>query len=449
MHSTQDLFDFALESIKNKTQTELNYIQKVLLWEVLNNPQKSYGKIAEEQNYSERYISHTIAPQLWEKLTSVWGEKIGKKNCYVQLSNRLAQKKQLYPSQLSPNQQRISCQLPGSPIPLESPFYIERSPIESKCYQEILKPGGLLRITSAKKMGKTSLAQRIINRAKQYNFPTVYISLNLVESQLFSSTAKFWRWFCANLTRQLKLESQLDDYWDEDMGSLVSCTAYVQDYILPAIDSPILLVLDDVNQLFSFPSLSHEFLALLRSWHEQTNYNVIWQNLRLVTVNSTDCYIALDVNKSPFTVGLCLSLPRFTAAQVEELARQYGVQLSSTELAELMSLLGGFPYLVNLALYHSVFDDIPLTELFSTATSETGIFSQHLHEQLNYLQNYPELETGFQQVLRAQAPVELEQVLAFKLKSLGLVDLNETTATVSCQLYQEYFSYATQLIIGH
>lgn len=289
-------------------------------------------------------------------------------------------------------------------------------------------------------MGKTSLAQRIINHAKEYNFSTVYISFNLVESQLFSSTAKFLRWFCANLTRQLTLESKLDDYWDEDMGSLVSCTAYIQDYLLPEIHSPILLVLDDVNQLFDFPSLSRDFLALLRSWHEKTPYNVIWQNLRLVLVNSTDCYIPLDVNQSPFNIGFPLNLPRFTTEQVEELAQRYGVQLSSAELAELMSLLGGFPYLVNLALYHRVFDDIPLTELFSTATSETGIFSQHLHEQLNYLQRYPELEKGFQQVLRAQAPVELEQVLAFKLKSLGLVDLQETTATVSCQLYQQYFS---------
>lgn len=448
MHSTEELFEFALESIKNTTQSELNYIQKILLWEVLNHPQKTYRDIAEEQNYSERYISHTIAPQLWEVLTSVWGDKICKKNCYVQLSKRLEENKQLYSAQLSPNQQQIACHLPSSPIPLESPFYIERPPLESNCYQEILKPGGLLLITAGKKMGKTSLAQRIINRAQQYNFPTVYISLNLVESQLFSSTAKFLRWLCANLTRQLKLESQLDNYWDEDIGSLVSCTVYVQDYLLPAIDAPILLVLDDVNQLFEFPSLSRDFLALLRSWHERTQYHAIWQNLRLVIVKSTHCYINLDVNESPFTVGLSLNLPRFTATQVEKLARQYEVQLSSTELVELMSLLGGFPYLVNLALYHRVMDDIPLTELLSTATSETGIFSQHLHEQLNYLQNYPELKAGFQQVLRAQAPVELEQVLAFKLNSLGLIDLKETTARVSCQLYQEYFSYSLQLIIG-
>lgn len=233
------------------------------------------------------------------------------------------------------------------------------------------------------------------------------------------------------------------------MGSLVSCTAYIQDYLLPEIDPPILLVLDEVNQLFEFPSLSRDFLALLHGWHEKTQYHVIWQNLRLVIVKSTEFYIGLDVNKSLFNVGLSVNLPRFTADQVEELAQRYGVQLSSMELTELMTLLGGFPYLVNLAFYHRVFNNMPLTELFSTATSETGIFSQHLHEQLNYLQRYPELETGFQQVLRAQAPVELEQLLAFKLKSLGLVTLQENRATVSCQLYQKYFSYGTQLIIGH
>ncbi|GET38407.1 AAA-like domain-containing protein [Microseira wollei] len=437
--SAEEILEFVVESIKNKTQKELNYIQKVLLRETLKNPKKSYGQIAQEQKYSSEYISHTMAPQLWQMLSDIWGRRISKKNCYSQLCSILEKEKKLDNFQFIKTKQQIECPFTDSPIALDSPFYIERFPIEYRCYQEIINPGALMRIKSPRKMGKTSLSKRIIAVAKQYNYATVYLSLNSVEIQICTSTAKFLRWFCANVTRQLNLASQLDEYWDEDIGTLVSCTAYFQEYLLPEIDSPMLLVLDEANQLFEFPALSRDFFALLRGWHEESKYNLIWQKLRLVIVNSTDCYIPLDVNRSPFNVGLAFDLPRFTAAQVEELARKYGVQLSSTELAQLMSLLGGFPYLVSLALYHTVMDNIPLTELLTTAASETGIFRQHLHEQLSYLQKYPELESAFQRVLRGKAPVVLDQVWAFKLNSLGLIDLKETAATVSCQLYQDYF----------
>lgn len=437
--STDELFEFVLKSIKNKTQKDLNCIQKILLREVLNNPKKTYGEIAEQQNYSEQYISNTIAPQLWQIISAIWGEKISKQNCFTQLSSLLEQEKILAISQLNQTKNPIFYPFPGSPIPFDSPFYIERFPIESKSYEEILKPGALIRIKSPKKMGKTSLAKRIVAQAKQCDYPTVYLSLNSVESQICASTAKFLRWFCANVTRQLKLPSQLDEYWDEDIGTLVSCTTYFQEYLLSEIDSPILLVLDEVNQLFEFPTLSRDFFALLRGWHEETKYSLVWQKLRLAIVNSTDCYVPLDVNKSPFNVGLAFELSRFTAAQVEKLARLYGLQLSSTELGKIMSLLGGFPFLVSLALYHSVMENLPLIELLKTATSKTGIFHQHLHEQLSFLQKYPELNKAFQQVLSAKGSIELEQVLAFKLNSLGLIDLKETAATVSCQLYEDYF----------
>ncbi|MFP4120191.1 AAA-like domain-containing protein [Coleofasciculus sp.] len=40
------------------------------------------------------------------------------------------------------------------------------------------------------------------------------------------------------LTRQLKLKSRLNDYWDEDLGSKMSCALYIREYILAEIDNP-------------------------------------------------------------------------------------------------------------------------------------------------------------------------------------------------------------------
>lgn len=46
---------------------------------------------------------------------------------------------------------------PDSPLRANSPFYIERPPIELACYNRLAEVGTLLRIKSPHKMGKTSL----------------------------------------------------------------------------------------------------------------------------------------------------------------------------------------------------------------------------------------------------------------------------------------------------
>ena len=46
---------------------------------------------------------------------------------------------------------------------------------------------------------------------------------------------KFLRWLSINVARQLKLAHNLDHYWDEDIGSKVSCTIYFEGYLLEKI----------------------------------------------------------------------------------------------------------------------------------------------------------------------------------------------------------------------
>jgi hypothetical protein len=44
--------------------------------------------------------------------------------------------------------------LPGDPLPFNSCFYIERPPVESDAYAELLKPGSLIRIKAPPQMVK-------------------------------------------------------------------------------------------------------------------------------------------------------------------------------------------------------------------------------------------------------------------------------------------------------
>jgi hypothetical protein len=447
MRNIEELVEFALQLLATKTGVSLTYIQKVILRDSLLENKKTYAKLADENKYSESYIKFTVAPKLWILLSQALGEKVNKTN----LPRLLEQRLEKFACQDNPQTAKTTAAMPTagfstehyvleSPegqVPLASELYIERLTIEQTCYQEILQPRAFIRIQAPRKMGKTSLIARILDYGSSQNYPTVRLSLHRAGTQVFASSDRFLRWFCTNVTRQLGMESRLNDYWDEDMGTLINSTIYFQGYLLKELSHPILLALDGIDQLFEYPEVASDFFVLLRSWYEETKDISVWQKLRVVMAHSIEVYIPLPTHRSPFNVGLAIELPTFSPEQVQDLAERHKLQLTKPELEQLMKLTGGFPYLIRLALYQSVSLKIPVQTVMQDATGDTGIYQQHLQYQLWNLQQYPKLADAFQQVLTV--PIQLESEVAFKLKSLGLVHLVDSQATVSCELYREYF----------
>ena len=179
---------------------------------------------------------------------------------------------------------------------------------------------------------------------------------------------------------------------------------------------------------------------MLRFWHEMAQRVEIWQKLRLVVAHCTESYIPLQVNQSPFNVGLTISLPQFTLEQVQELAQRYGLSWKEgSEAQQLMRMVGGHPYLVNMALYHLSRQDITLQQLLETAPTQSGIYSQHLRSLLAMLLWEKELAASLRRAIASGGSVQLEAMVAYKLESLGLIKLEGNQAMLSCQLYRLYF----------
>jgi serine/threonine protein kinase len=331
-------------------------------------------------------------------------------------------------------------ELPEGQVDLASGFYIEREPIESRCTETILQPGALIRIKAPRQMGKTSLMARTLYRAAETGYRTVPLSLQLADAKVFTDLDKILRWLCASVGRRLGLTNKVKDYWDDIFGSKYNCTAYFEEYLLPEIQQPLVLGLDEVDRVFEYPEVASDFFGLLRAWHEEAKNRDIWKNLRLVVVHATEVYIPLNTNQSPFNVGLPIELPEFNAEQVAELARRHGLTWSDAQIQDLMTMIGGHPYLVRLALYHVARQDLNLTELLATAATETGLFRDHLRGQWWHLQHYPELATAFKQVITSQGPLRLDTMDLFKLHSLGLIRLEGNEAKLRCQLYRQYFA---------
>jgi hypothetical protein len=337
--------------------------------------------------------------------------------------------------------QDMSPRYPNGAVPLGSPFYLERSPLEQQVEQEIRKPGALVRIKAPREMGKTSLLLRVLDSAKRLGYCTVSLNLEQVDQAILSDLKQFLRWLCANVARQLQLKSKLDDYWDEDLGSKISCTSYFQDYLLESISTPLVLALDEVNQIFQHPQLAKDFLPLLRSWYEEAKTLPMWQKLRLIVVHSTEIYVPLQLNQSPFNVGLPIQLTHFSLDEVQQLAQRYKLNwVNGEEARQLMDMVGGHPALVHLALYHLSREEISLVQLLKTAPTTNGIYNHHLQHHWIVLQAQPELISALHAVMSAADAVQLDPILAYKLSSMGLIKIDDCKGTPSCQLYQQYFS---------
>ena len=398
---------------------------------------ETYQKIAEENGYDPDYI-RVVGSRLWQLLSDALDIKITKSNLHTALRQSLGKPRLTSVNALG------KLPFPDGIVPLDSPLYIERFPIEQRAYAEIVKPGALLRIKAPTKMGKTSLMLRILAFAEENNYYTVRLNLQQADNRLFTDLDSFLRWICANIARQLKREAQLDEYWDEELGSKVSCTAYLQGYILESLDNPLVFAIDEVNHLFEYPHIAQEFLPLLRFWHEEGNNLDIWQNLRLIIVHSTEIYIPLKLQQSPFNVGIPIQLPEFTLEQVKTLANFHDLPWTTDDdakesLKNLMAMVGGHPYLIRLALYHLAQDKITMAELLQEAPTSTGIYRHHLQNHLITLQHNPDLANAFFQVITAKQPLQLETITAYKLASMGLVKLQGNEVLPSCQLYCLYF----------
>ncbi len=450
-------FEIALQvvdtAVRSKTCRHLRNIEIEVLRGVWLG--QKYDQIAAASGYAPEYIKHDVGPKLWQTLSSIWGEKVSKSNLMAVLAQRAFQGATKQESKGANAEFTVSpptrFESPVRLIPLESNFYLERPPVESRCYEEIMKPGALINIKAPCQMGKTSLMVRILDHARQQNSAitdtqevrTVALSLERADSAIFSDLDKFLRWFCTAIIRKLQLPHRIEDYWDETFGSKSNCTAYFEDYLLPAVNGPMVLALDKVDEVFLHPEIANDFLTLLHSWYEEAAYgdsgNPVWQNLRLIIVHSTEVYIPLNINKSPFNVGLTIDLQAFTPEQVLDLAQRYGLHLSQDELSQLMQLVAGHPYLVQQALYQLTQQELTLNQLVHTAATNAGIYCHHLHRHLRSLQEHPELAAAYDQVINASTSIELEQPLAFKLRSMGLVTLQGNKIAPSCELYRRYF----------
>lgn len=448
----EQAFNFADDIIYKKTGEHLNTNEKKLFEAAWND--NKYSEMVDHYNLEPQTFK-TYGSRLWKKLTNALGngEKIKKQNFKVRLKMLYQQVLEiksinhLSVSDIANRQNQtiknleLELEYPDGQVPLCSDFYIERD-VEKDCYNEILQPGALIRIKASRHTGKTSFIARILNHANHNNCKTLRIDLETIDQNCLSSLDKFLLWFCAIVSKKLGIVPQLHN-WNENKefcGSNDCCTNYFEDHLLKHFDVPIVLAIDGLHKLFQYPEIYKDFFEILRYWYEEAKNSDIWKKLHIIVAYSTtEAFLKLKDNQSPFNVGYPVNLPDFNTIQIKRLIKIHNLNFTVTQIEQMEKMLGGHPYLTRLALYNIKYKDIDIESFLKNAATEGGIYSDHLRRNLQFLQEDVDLSSAFMKVITFSKDIQFDSIQIYKLQKMGLVSVNGDQVTPRCDLYCNYF----------
>jgi hypothetical protein len=117
------------------------------------------------------------------------------------------------------------------------------------------------------------------------------------------------------------------------------------------------------------------------------SWTMFFRQMDLVLAARTEPFMWLDeaAQQPPFNVGTKVELTNFSLEQVADLNGRYKSALSSEQIAKLMELVAGHPYLIRRFLYLVSLGRTGASELFRTAATDDGPFADHLHYHLFHL----------------------------------------------------------------
>lgn len=324
-------------------------------------------------------------------------------------------------------------------IHLGSPFYVRRKEDDTaeRC---LAQAWSTIVVKGPRQSGKSSLLARIHALSKKAERRSIYLDFQTFDEPQLASLGTTLQTLAKRIARALKTSVQPADVWDSDLlGEKGSFAEFLTRAVLDESSSPVVLILDEVDRLFD-RSYRGDFFAAVRGWHNNRATDEAWENLHLVLGHATDPALWIEnLNESPFNVGDRLRLGDFTRDQVAGLNARHGNPLSGDEIAGLMDLVGGHPYLIRQALYVLATERWSLARLGEEAGKDTGPFGDHLRRHLWALLQSDRLRAVVARIARGEGCDD--EGLFQRLLASGLVTGDaRATARLRCDLYQQYFS---------
>jgi hypothetical protein len=294
----------------------------------------------------------------------------------------------------------------GGPVSLDSPFYVARD-ADRRVLARLREPGSTVTVKGHGKSGKSSLLARIRAWAREQGRDACVVDFQGLDHTTLGDPAALFRGVALALADRLGLVADPDADWSPLVGSKMNLTSFVERRVLARSDRPVLLLFDGADLVFPYPAACEDLFSALRFWHNSraNDDGRGWNRLGLVVAHATDPVLWIrDLNQSPFNVGFRTALDDFDPVQVAWLNERYGRPLAvANEIDRLVALVGGHPYLVQLALDTLANRPCTLDELERTAALEDGPFASPLRYLTNRVLSDAPLNRALRSILKRGA----------------------------------------------
>jgi hypothetical protein len=327
---------------------------------------------------------------------------------------------------------------PTGAVRLKSPFYVERA-LDTSIREQVVKSGVTVRLKGARQTGKSSALARIYQYLRDRKQPVLYVDFQRLDEKHTADLDSLLHYLAGFVALRLKTNQGAGTYWGSELGAKDNLTSFIEEQVLEQVDTPVVLILDEVDRLFGY-HYQDDFFGLVRSWHSNRAFDDRWDRLNLLLTYSTEASLLIqDDAQSPFNVGEAFETLDFDLDQVKLLNFKHGSPIGvQADLDFLMELLEGHPFLVRRALYGLARGKFNFAGLRAAAADDDGPFSDHLHYYSWWLKDRPELKAELRGALQSQSCATDQGF--YVLRSAGLIRGHKREKVAArCGLYSAYF----------
>ena len=308
---------------------------------------------------------------------------------------------------------------------------------ERKAADYLAEPGAPVVLVGPAEIGKTYCLEHLLEQNRQTGDAVVRVNLEFLGQEAEGSADRFLKAFAWEIVDQLELDdAALARAWSRDRSPARKLTYFLQRSVLPHSAGTTFLAIDRADVLGRGED-AMELLSTLRHWSEL--HGSPWDKLRVLLAVSTEPELLSErIHSSPFNLTDPIRLAELDGPQVQDLARRYGLAWTEGEIADLMDLVGGHPYLVSKVMYPAAAQGCSLDEVLADPLAESGLFTVHLAALMLQIRRDERLASAIREVLDGDAggpDVEVAQ----RLLRAGLLRGAPGEYAIRYKIYELYF----------
>ena len=127
------------------------------------------------------------------------------------------------------------------------------------CQQQITGPYAVtLFVQAPMQTGKSSLVRRVLHQArKEHNTQVAFIDFQKFTDQYFREEEKFFVELCMMIGDAFGVPEAINQYWQGQRTSIINCSRYVSDHIIPSLKGSFILAMDEVERMVTCPFRSN------------------------------------------------------------------------------------------------------------------------------------------------------------------------------------------------